>query len=277
MADQNTDHGLDPSPEIAAADSDAPDPAAAADPAVKTEDIGGADGQQPFYRPDGIPDHLLGQDQNETLDKLFGAYKGARDEMAKGKPAAPDKPEAYELKFGEDTAKQFPIADDDPALQVLKQTAHEAGFTQDQFEVLGKFVDQLVDKGLIEKPYDADAVMKSLAPEGFKGTEDQKLTRGAERVSQLDSWIKADTRFTDQERQELRLLTTSKEGVKALEKIRAGSVTTTVVPGGQAQGGVSQATLDARVADPRNDALDPKYDEAFALETREMFKRLHPE
>lgn len=282
MTGQNADHGVDPTPEITAQDGGYKGAApATADPSpAKTGDIpiGGADGQQPFYRPDGIPEHLLGETTEQTLDKLFGAYKGARDELAKGKPATPDKPEAYQLKIGEDAAKQFPIADDDPALQVLRQTAHEANFSQEQFEVLGKFVDQLVDKGLIEKPYDHDAVMKSLAPEGFKGTDDQLLAKGAERVNQLDGWIKADTRFSDAERSELRLLTTSLDGVKALEKIKAGSVTQSVQPGGgQAAGAVSKAQLDARVADPRNDFMNSAYNEAFAQETREMFKRLHPE
>jgi hypothetical protein len=286
--EQAASHGLDPSPEIIAADGVAPAgggnpqaPKQEGAPDASNQDdipIGGADGQQPFYRPDGIPQHLLGETPEQTLDKLFGAYKGARDELAKGKPAAPEKPEEYKLEIGEDAAKQFPIAEDDPALGVLRQTAHEAGLTQEQFGVFGKFVDMLVDKGLVEKPYDSDAVMKSLVPEGFKGTDEQKLARGAQRVSELDSWIKADTRFSDQERNELRLLTTSKEGVAALEKIRAGSVTQSVNPGGgQPAGGVSKATLDARVADPRNNFMDPKYDEAFALETREMFKKLHPE
>lgn len=282
MAGEQTSHGLDPTPEIAAADSGAtPESTPAAEPGAAPDNdipIGGADGQQPFYRPDGIPQHLLGETPEQTLDKIYGAYKGARDELAKGKPAAPGKPDEYKLTIGEQAAKQFPIAEDDPALGVLRQTAHEAGLTQEQFGVFGKFVDMLVDKGLVEKPYDSDAVMKSLAPEGFKGSDDQKLARGAERITALDSWMKADTRFTDMERNELRLLTTSKEGVSALEKMRGGSVTQSINPGGgQPPGGASKATVDARVADPRNNFMDPKYDEAFALETREMFKRLHPE
>lgn len=291
MAGEQTNHGLDPSPEIIAADgakpggdspgAAAPGAAPPADPGAggdKSLEIGGADGQQPFYRPDGIPSHLLGETPEQTLDKLFGAYKGARDELAKGRPEAPKRPDEYKLTIGEQASKQFPIADDDPALAVLRETAHEAGLSQEQFGVFGKFVDMLVDKGLVEKPYDSDAVMKSLAPEGFKGTDDQKLAKGAERISSLEGWIKADTRFSDQERNELRLLTTSKEGVAVLEKMRSGSVTQTVNPGGgEPAGGVSKATLDARVADPRNNFMDAKYNEAFAIETREMFKRLHPE
>jgi hypothetical protein len=87
MTTEQKSHGVEPTPEITAKDgtgafaSPPPtqQPALPAAPAAP----GGP------YRPQGLAEHLAGGSDQETIDKLFTAYTGARSEIAKGKPAIP--------------------------------------------------------------------------------------------------------------------------------------------------------------------------------------------
>ena len=65
----------------AAAPAGSPDPGGAGGQAT------GGEGSPSPYRPEGLPDHLYGASDRETLDKVFGAYKPAREAIAREKQA----------------------------------------------------------------------------------------------------------------------------------------------------------------------------------------------
>ncbi|MER8380707.1 hypothetical protein [Mesorhizobium sp. M1399] len=242
--------------------------------------IGGADGAQlSLYKPEGIADHLLGQDDKGTIDKLMGAYKGARDEIAKGKPT-PVKAGDYKFEWSDKVKGSIPA--DDPAVKAFAEIAEQAGFGQDQMAAIPKFFDLAVDKGWIEKPFDSAGLLTSLAPAEFKGTPEEKQTRGGERLTTAENWIKQlDSKVIDDKMKgELRLLTTSLDGVRLVEQFMKSGMNSSFNPGGGGGGqqSVTKEALDARVADPRNDSTrHDKYNEDFAAETRRLFKQMYPD
>lgn len=280
-------HGLAPTPEISAKDNAGAFKAAPPaqqqptnDPTQngKTLPIGGADGGQGnVYKPAGLPDHLIGQSDKETIDRLSAAYTGARGELAKGKPAIP---KAEEYQFNWSDQLKGTIGKDDPALKEFATVAHEHGFTQQQIDAIPKFMDKLVEKGLIEKPFEAGKLLEELAPEGFRGTPEQRQAKGGERLAAAEAWIaQLDAKahgIDDGMKQELRLLTTSLPGVRLVEMFARGGMNISANPGGgQQPGGITKETVEARVADPRNDSQGPKFDPAFAEETKRQFRALY--
>lgn len=245
----------------------------------RTLPIGGGDGQNAqLHKPDGLPEHLIGQSDQETIDRLANAYKGARDELAKGKsPDVPEKADAYTFEWPE--ALKGSIAEDDQAVATFREIAHEHGFTQQQIDAVPKFFEKMAEKGLIEQPIDNNALLESLAPADFKGSATDKQVRGAQRLTAADSWVKQLTEaqgYTDGMKNELRLLTTSADGVAVIESLMRGGMTQSVQPGGQPEPSFTKAELEARVADPRNDSSNPKYQPDFAERTTAMFKEFYP-
>lgn len=288
-----TSHGVNPTPEITAADkgganAPAQQTAPNAAPGVQPQPgqqqqtpLGGADAARPdLYNPNKIiPDHLLGQDDKGTIDKLHAAYKGARDELAKGKPA-PVKAADYKFEWS-DKVKGAGIGTDDPALKGFADIAEKHNFSQEQIAAIPAFFDMAVDKGWIEKPFDSAGLLTELAPADFKGSPEEKQAKGGERLLVAENWIKQlDPKshgFTEPMKQELRLLTTSLAGVQVVEHFMRSGMNTSVSPGGGGNNppAVTKADLDARVADPRNKFDNPKFDEGYATETQNMFKRFY--
>lgn len=282
-------HGVDPTPEINAADNSqqpggAVPPQATAPttpPAGAEVQIGGADGANPSaYKPEGIPDHLLGQDDKGTIDKLFKAYDGARTELAKGKPA-PISAADYNFEWS-DNLKSAGLTNEDPAVKAFAEIAEKSSFSPEQMAAIPKFFDLALEKGWIEKPFDSGALLTSLAPAEYKGSTEERQTKGAERLTAAENWIKQLDEnahgFSDAMKQELRLLTTSVAGVQVVEQLMRSGMNVSVSPGGGHQpAAATKADLDRRISDPRNNFMDPKFDQQFAEDTRRLFKQLYPE
>lgn len=116
---------------------------------------------EPYY-PEEIQDHLKGDTDKETIDKLHKAYAGARKELAQ-KKGAPEKAEDYTV--GEDLADVVDI--EDPIYGIIQKAAHEAGISKDafgkMFEVLGA---GLKEGDLLPEPFDREAEMKQLGKNG---------------------------------------------------------------------------------------------------------------
>lgn len=81
------------------------------------------------YRPEGLPEHLAGADEKETLDKVFKAYDGARRELGK-KSGVAEKPDDYKIDLPEDLSKKIlrPGEDGKDALfETVRTLFHEGG------------------------------------------------------------------------------------------------------------------------------------------------------
>lgn len=285
-------HGLAPTPQILAQDADPGNPANPANPANPdplqpnpqnpAPVLGGADGVQPeVYKPEGIEQHLLGQTNQETIDKMLARMSGLRTELAKKAPdGRPEKPDGYQWNWSDKVKASGTIAGDDQAVKMFSDIAHEHGFSQQQLDAVPKFFDMLVEKGMIEAPFDANKLLEDLAPDTFRGSVEEKKSKGSERLGQAENWITQLTPqqgFDDAMKSEMRLLTTSAAGIKVLETLMRSGSNPSIAPAGGGQApAVTQDSVNARLSDPRNDAMNPKFDEAFALATREMFKKLYP-
>jgi len=250
----------------------------------KTLPIGGADGGAGVYRPDGIEEHLLGQSNEETIDKVLARMNGLRSELAKKGPEAagrPEKPDGYQWNWSDRVKASGTIAGDDQAVKAFAEIAHEHEFSQKQIDAIPKFFDTLVEKGMIDAPFDANKLLEDLAPDTYRGSPEERRTKGSERLGAAEAWIKqltAQQGFDEQMKGEMRLLTTSTAGVKVLERLmNAGTNPSFMAGGGNGpQPAVTQQTVEARLADPRNDAMNPKFDPTYAEQTRAMFKQLYP-
>ena len=98
------------------------------------------DGDSGPYRPDGLPDHLYGESDKETLDSLAKAYKGARDQIANRKTDSdgkvPDNIDGYkiEAKGDDDTiAAELNSKESQPIMDAFKTAALEVGMGEKQF------------------------------------------------------------------------------------------------------------------------------------------------
>ncbi len=235
--------------------------------------------QANIYKPDGIADHFVGQTNRETIDRLHTAYSGARAEIARGAPVVPQ-PGEYQWNWPDSLKATSAISADDPALIEFSSIAHEHGYSQTQIDAIPKLFDKLIEKGVIEKPFDSGKLLEELAPENYRGTSEEKQARGGERLAQAEAWIKqldATTHgFDEGMKLELRLMTTSRDGVRVVEKLMKSFLNSSIDPVGERQAGaLTKAQLDTRVADPRNQASDPKHDPAYAEQTRKLFKDLY--
>jgi len=270
-------HGVDPTAEITAKDNVG---AFADPPAGGQQKTAPAAAAGDLYFPQGFPDHLKGATANETLDKAWAAYSGARTELAKGAPAIPQ-PGEYQWNWSEQVKATKSIGPDDPAIKEFASIAHEHGYTQRQIDAVPKLFDKLVEKGLIEKPFDSGKLLEELAPETFKGTPEERQARGGERLGQAEAWIKqldpTTHGFDEGMKQELRLLTTSRDGVRVVEKLMNSGMVASVNPGGQGgQQAITKEALDQRTADPRNDSTNhAKFDPDFAKETRRLYQQFY--
>lgn len=111
------------------------------------------------FRPEGLPDHLAGDNDRHTIEKLNKAYLGLRTKLAEDNlGAAPKTADAYKVELADDLG--LPVdaegAADKPVIDALRSAAHANGLTQRQFNgVLNDTLRSLVASGLIDEPYNA--------------------------------------------------------------------------------------------------------------------------
>lgn len=141
----------------------APPASSAGNPAAAASDPAAAGA---FYRPEGLPDHLVGKDQAETLDKLFGAFKGYRDRDAQS--GVPEKAEAYGEFSGEipDTVKpHLETLKGDPLFSRLNEKALALRLPASAYQgLVQEFISVSAEMGLMEPIVDAQAERAALVP-----------------------------------------------------------------------------------------------------------------
>lgn len=242
--------------ETASTDSSAVNDAAAAAAAAGTP-----------YRPEGLPDHLLGKDDKETTDKLLKAYKGAREEMAKKGNTAPETADGYTLQLADDlkdkVIKVDPTTGKDPIFEALKPALHKAGLSNDNASMLVTELYKSV-AAQIQKNAEAEQNNPLAADIGFK------QLGGADKAKPLqdsaNAWINgvADkVGLSKDSVQELQYLTHHSQGLKLLNELR-GLTSEKPIPAdfGQANPNrlITQADIDEMYDDPRYAANDPVWD-----------------
>lgn len=115
------------------------------------------------YRPEGLPDHLFGANDQETIDRLNKAVSGFR--QAQGD--VPDTAEAYkEFAQVDDTIKPFmETLTGDKLFDGMTAYAKEAGIPKAQFQgLVTKLMGLGVETGMFEPPIDVGKERELLTP-----------------------------------------------------------------------------------------------------------------
>lgn len=124
--------------------------AAADDDKGDKGDGDGDDGKAKPYDPGSLPDGILGETDQATIDNLVGTLKSARQAISKGKHKTPDVPDdaaGYEItSTGDDDAIALAMNGEEAGdvMGVARDAALDAGLGKEQFE---KFVRAFMEKG----------------------------------------------------------------------------------------------------------------------------------
>lgn len=268
--------GATPAPGAAAAPANPnPNPAAVSGDAAKPagQAPGGGGGPSPAYRPEGLPDHLYGATERETIDKLFKGYAGAREAIS-GFGTVPEAPEGYAFTPSEAAAPYLPDLANDPFMKTVQASAHKHKIGDKQFQgFIGDVMSGLIEGGQLDDPFSADKERAIIAPD---------VQDPAERAKAADKAIRDTIAFLDAMVEQKKLARETADWAKGRtdrgEFIRLMTAMRASAPGLAMGGGAANADglseLDKRVADPRNQFGGPKYEAAFAKETMAMAKRV---
>lgn len=142
-----------------------------------------------IYKPEGLPDHMLGKTDNETIDKLTAALKGYRDRDGQ----IPDKPEAYK-DFGEVAPEIKPYVDQlasDPLFDRMTEYAKDKAIPLETFRGMTTHLMTLgAEMGIFEPPLDVEAERAALTPDTAKHLPpaEQKAAR-EKRMNDNFAWL----------------------------------------------------------------------------------------
>lgn len=228
---------------------------------------------------DRLPQHLRGETPEQALEKVFAAYSGAREEMGK-RGKAVDKPDDYAVEFSEDVLAVVGDPAQDETLAVARNMAHKHGLTQEQFSgFVQDFHAELLAQGKLGG-VDVKAEAAKLAGDAAARMSEQDVLNAAaaawtDATTYIDGLV-ADKTLTADQANVLRGLAETADGILALKALRGQMREVGVQTGGTGAGqALTKADLDRRMADPRNQALAPEFDPAFAQQTDEMFKQFY--
>ena len=216
-----------------------------------------AEGASTGYRPDGLPDHLFGKDDKETIAKLNDAYKGARTELGKKGFKAPETLDGYILNLPEDIkgkVLQPDASGKDPLFEMMKPIFHKNGISADGAQELTLELYKAV-AGAQAKQAEAAANDPNAADFQFKqlgGNDKAKPVQDA-----ANAWINAVAEkvgLDEKDKQELGYLTMHSQGLRVLNKLRA-LTSEKPIPAdfgaGDNKGAPSQADIEGMMADQR--------------------------
>lgn len=240
---------------------------------------GKGDGVAAPYRPEGLPDHLYGKSDKETIDHLHKAYGGARAAIGE-KGDIPEKADGYTFEAGEKLAPHVANFDKDPVYNAVRGIAKEAGLTTKQFQTfMPKVLEHFVESGLVDAAVDPKAMLRSVAPASMeKASDAEREAAGSKIVTDNIAWVdqmKATQAMPPAAADFLAAQAADAPGAHALINFMRGN-SQELLPalnGGNGSSGLTDADMKARINDPRNNPSAKEYDKAFALQTDDLSKK----
>ncbi|MEL6290008.1 MAG: hypothetical protein AAFQ35_14705, partial [Pseudomonadota bacterium] len=229
---------------------------------------GGTDDE--VYRPEGIADDLVGENDRETIDRLM-AKLGEQ-------PSAPETPADYKLELEEGVSKLFGDTSDDPALKIFAEVAHENQLTDAQHNaIINQFWSKAVEAGVVDGPIDVDRELAALEPE--TGPAEERKSASTQRVVEAQNWVDSLPKrgILSKEQADVVVgLSATAAGVKIIEALRTGldREKGTQAAKGAAEGRVTAEKIEQRRRDPRNDTRSHKFEQAFRDETDRLAREL---
>ncbi len=209
-------------------------------------------------RPDGLPDKFWDEERSDIrTDALLKSYLTLEKRLGGlGNGGVPESAGDYEITPSSE------LVNPDPALNAQ---LHEAGFTQDQaqmvYDLAGQHLYPLVTQMSAE--LEAQHQVTRLADE-FGGEESwRKLS------TQLASWGKA-----NYPAEVYQALASSVEGIKSMHQLMSRGEPGLLGGGNQGSGRVNEQSLKSLMRDPR---YWRDQDPAIVAEVRDGFQRLYPD
>lgn len=250
--------------------------AAAAEAAAAAAAGGG--GEKPSaYVPDGLPDNWRGENDQATIDALFGVAKGYRDAEAKKSPVVKS---VDDIKF-EPSESIAPYIHDqsDPVLTSFKTAAVKHGLNNDQVAgIINETLGTLVTDGLIATPFNPQKEVETLG-------EAMGLDRAgvAKLAGDMDAFANGlagqlegvPEKYQDAVKERLAEMADDHIGVMALsalqQRLQKGGIR--MEGGAVDQGDMTDADLKAMDADDRIDPTSSKYDPEVRKKYDEAYKK----
>jgi hypothetical protein len=239
---------------------------------------GAANGSEASDTPSGAdlprleflpPEIYEGKSAQEQFEALAKNWKLLRDKLATN-AGAPKSADEYSYELADDVKELAgDIPADDPAIQVLREEAHAAGLSGDQFKTLvPKLIERFAKEGIFSDPIDYKKEIEKL------GGKESALKR-TYKISQMGDKLLAEKQIDKTMREELESLNSTAAGVKLVEFLLGGKEHGLQAGAGTPAGGFTKEQLDEMVADERYDTSSPKYDKAFRADVEEKFKRFY--
>lgn len=232
------------------------------------------------YRPDGLPDHLFGGNDRETIDKLHKAVSGFRTQQGEA-GAVPENPEGYSFDASDKLKPYVGNFDKDPVYGAVRGIAHKIGMPDKMFKAfVPAILEHFVDGELVAAPIDPKQILRDMSPANLANASDaDREAAGARRVQDNVAWIDGAKANGTMPEGVADFFAASAAGDPrahaAIEWLRGSKSEPAPAMGGAVASGVSEADLKARLADPRGQVGAEKYDPAFARETDEMYKKYY--
>ena len=208
----------------------------------------------------GVPKHLIGKDDKETVDKVLNAYKGLRD-----KGSAPKDVADYKLNLPDNVAGLIDETseEDKPLFDEIRNLSKEHGLSPQQFDgLIGGLLGKFEEMGLIEQPINPVEHFKII------GEGDEK--HGKKITEVVDNWLTGMHRkeiLDDKEYAEAKIMAGTAQGIRVMTKLREIAGFDAIPTNFDSQNDeMTGDELDARVADERY-GTDP----AFTKETEKLF------
>lgn len=266
-----------------------PAPSAGAPPADAAAAAAALAAPVEIYKPEGVPDNMIGKTDRETADNMAKALKGYRERDSQN--VVPDKVEAY-ADFGADIAPEvkphLETLAKDPLFERMTAFALEKHVPLPIFQGLTKnFLSVAAEMGMMEPPIDVAAERLALTPQTHrhlpepeqKAAREQRMNDNFAYLDQMAT-TPADKGGLSKETVEhvKMMLGDTAKGHEFIEFFRAksGGGTGPYMGGGAPNGGDPRAALAARAGLPENTWGNPKFSQASYDALQADYQKLIP-
>lgn len=243
--------------------------AAAAAGAAPAAPAGAAAAAGSAYRPDGLGDEFAGATDRETIDKLYGAYKGA---------TTPGEAGDYVVKWDGEHKDALTGAfgnADDPLYSAARDAARKHGIPPKAFSgFLHDVFGPAFKNGVLPAPFSAKREVEAWG-QSIGITDPAELTK---QLTERQTWatgLGKQLGLSDKGQVELDVLTDTAGGLELIDKLQGLLNGDGIKVGGAAPSGVADTpdTLRAAMRDERYDSSSKKYDAAYRKSVDERYQR----
>lgn len=209
---------------------------------------------------EGLADEFHGETAAETVGKMQARLSELGEQVSQI-GTVPEDAAGYDYAPSDDVARVMGGADG-PLMPMVYDAAREAGVTTEQFpKFMDAFVSKLFEGGHVIDPMkEARAIMG----DGFTGSEDALAEAAGKKFDEMNIFVDNIAKQAGIDEAgvlRLKAMMDVADGFKALEGMRGLLSQRGIQTGGESVANtVSDAELEERMADPRADYRDPKYD-----------------